>query len=132
MAPLTTNIRRTQKAENVHVLDSPGRERPGPTDAEVITNRSMLRCELVNEICRLEELFSEWKRLWMSDPQAEIFQTPEWAFAWWQCFAQGATLCSLALYAVDELVGIVPLYKRDGAIRFLGTPEADYADIISQ
>jgi CelD/BcsL family acetyltransferase involved in cellulose biosynthesis len=91
-----------------------------------------LRCEVVSDFRRLQELSSEWTRLWKSDSQAEIFQTPEWAIAWWCCFGHSCTLCSLVVFAVDEVIGIVPLVKRDGVIRFLGTPEADYADIVCE
>jgi CelD/BcsL family acetyltransferase involved in cellulose biosynthesis len=91
-----------------------------------------LRCEVVSDFHRLEELSSEWTGLWRSDPRAEIFQTPEWAIAWWRSFGQGSTLCSLVVHAADKIVGIVPLLKRDNVIRFLGTPEADYADIVCE
>lgn len=93
---------------------------------------SALRCEVVSDFCRLQELSSEWTRLWQSDPQAEIFQTPEWADAWWCCFGKSCTLCSLVVFAGNEVVGIVPLVKQGEVIRFLGTPEADYADIICE
>jgi CelD/BcsL family acetyltransferase involved in cellulose biosynthesis len=91
-----------------------------------------LRCEVVSEFRRLQDLSSEWTRLWKGDPQAEIFQTPEWAAAWWCSFGHTCTLCSLVVFAEDEVIGIVPLVKRDGVIRFLGTPEADYADIVCE
>jgi len=91
-----------------------------------------LRCEVVSDFRRLQELSSEWTRLWNSDPQAEIFQTPEWAIAWWCSFGHKCALCSLVVFAEDEVIGIVPLVKRDGVIRFLGTPEADYADIVCE
>jgi CelD/BcsL family acetyltransferase involved in cellulose biosynthesis len=89
-----------------------------------------LHCEVVNDFRRLEELSSEWKRLWNSDPRAEIFQSPEWAMAWWRSFGHRYTLCSLVVFAGEEVVGIVPLVERKGVIHFLGTPEADYADIV--
>src|SRR5437660_1068959 len=89
-----------------------------------------LRCEVVSDFGRLRELSSDWKRLWNSDSQAEIFQTPEWTNAWWRCFGQGTTLCSLVVFSEDEIVGIVPLGMRKGIIEFLGTREADYTDII--
>ena len=92
--------------------------------------RELLRCEMVSDFGRLQELSSDWKRLWQSDPQAEIFQSPEWAVAWWSAFGHRYTLCSLVVFAADEVVGIVPLVKRNGVIQFLGTPEADYADIV--
>jgi len=91
-----------------------------------------LRCEVVSDFGRLQELCLEWTRLWNSDSQAEIFQTPEWAIAWWRCFGDGRTLCSLVVFAEDEVIGIVPLAKRRGVIQFLGVPQADYADIICE
>ncbi len=87
---------------------------------------------MVSDFHRLEELSSEWTRLWKSDSQAEIFQTPEWAIAWWHSFGQGSILCSMVVFAGDEVVGIAPLSMRNGVIEFLGTPEADYADIICE
>jgi CelD/BcsL family acetyltransferase involved in cellulose biosynthesis len=93
---------------------------------------TQLRCEVVTDFRRLQELCPEWRRLWKSDSQAEIFQTPEWAIAWWHCFGHGCTLCSLVVFAEDEVIGIVPLVKREGVIQFLGVPEADYVDIICE
>jgi CelD/BcsL family acetyltransferase involved in cellulose biosynthesis len=87
---------------------------------------------VVSDFRRLQELSSEWTRLWKSDSQAEIFQTPEWATAWWCSFGHGCTLCSLVVFAEDLVIGIVPLVNRDGVIRFLGTPEADYVDIVCE
>jgi CelD/BcsL family acetyltransferase involved in cellulose biosynthesis len=100
--------------------------------ASKLVHRPPLRCEVVSDLRRLEELSSEWARLWKSDSQAEIFQTPEWTIAWWRSFGQGNILCSLVVFAEDEVVGIVPLAMRNGVIEFLGTPEADYADIICE
>ena len=96
----------------------------------VTSAEKVLHCELVSDFRRLQELSPEWQRLWQSDPQAQIFQAPEWAMAWWRSFGHRYTLCSLVMFASDEVVGIVPLVKKNGAIQFLGTPEADYADIV--
>jgi len=38
----------------------------------------------------------------------------------------------VVVFAEDEVVGIVPLVMRNRVIQFLGTPEADYADIICE
>ena len=105
---------------------------PSLTTNHVPVESAHLRCELVRDWTRLQELMGAWKRLWESDSKAEIFQTPEWAIAWWRCFGHAFELCSLVVFAADEVVGIVPLVKGDGLIQFLGTPEADYADIICE
>jgi CelD/BcsL family acetyltransferase involved in cellulose biosynthesis len=91
---------------------------------------SGLRCEVVSDFGRLQQLLPGWDQLWRGNLQAEIFQSAGWAAAWWRSFGHHYTLCTIAVFAGNELVGIVPLVKRDGVIRFLGTPEADYADII--
>jgi len=88
------------------------------------------RCETVTEFARLEELSSDWQRLWECNPEAEIFQTFEWARAWWRSFGQHYALCSFIVHQGDQLVGIVPLVQRDGIIQFLGMPQADYGDIL--
>jgi CelD/BcsL family acetyltransferase involved in cellulose biosynthesis len=89
-------------------------------------------CELVTDFDRLEELFPHWQRLWESDPRAEIFQTPEWARAWWKNFGKQVRLCTPVVFAGNQVIGILPLVEQDRGIRFLGTPEADYADIICE
>jgi len=90
------------------------------------------RCEVVTDFHRLEQLWSQWERLWESDPRAEVFQTPEWTKAWWLSFGQHYSLCSLIVFSGDQVIGIVPLVRRQNSLQFLGTPEADYADIICE
>jgi CelD/BcsL family acetyltransferase involved in cellulose biosynthesis len=91
-----------------------------------------LCCEVITDFRRLESLSLEWQRLWESDGRAEIFQTPGWAKAWWRSYGQRYTLCSVVVYEEDQLIGVVPLVKRENVIQFLGTPQADYADIICE
>jgi CelD/BcsL family acetyltransferase involved in cellulose biosynthesis len=90
------------------------------------------RCEVVTDFHRLEEFWSDWQRLWETDPRAEVFQTPEWAKAWWKTFGPRHTLCTVVVFASDEVTGIVPLVRQGSSLRFLGTPEADYADIVCE
>ena len=97
-----------------------------------IPSGRMLRCEVITDFGQLELLFPDWQRLWESDCRGEIFQTPGWAKAWWRAFGERCTLCTLAVYEECELVGVVPLVKRAGVVQFLGTPQADYADIICE
>ena len=90
------------------------------------------RCEVVTDFHRLEQLWPQWERLWASDPRAEVFQTPEWTRAWWHAFGSNYSLCTLVVFAGDEVEGILPLVRRGKLLQFLGTPEADYADLICQ
>jgi CelD/BcsL family acetyltransferase involved in cellulose biosynthesis len=90
------------------------------------------RCEVVTAFDRLQELWPQWQRLWESDCRAEIFQTPEWTRAWWHALGHNYDLCTIVVFTGDEVNGILPLVRRDNRLQFLGTPEADYADIICE
>ena len=90
------------------------------------------RCEVVTDFHRLQELWPQWQRLWESDCRAEIFQTPEFARAWWRAFGRDCSLCTIVVFAGDEVIGILPLIRRGRSLQFLGMPEADYADILCE
>jgi len=89
-----------------------------------------LRCEVITHFDRLEELSAEWDRLWQSDSEAEIFQSFTWARTWWSCFGAGEQLCTPVVHEGDRVVLILPLVQREGTIRFLGAPQADYCDVL--
>jgi len=91
---------------------------------------AIVRCEVVTDFHRLEQLWPQWVRLWECDPRAEVFQSTEWARAWWHAFGSGYTLCTLVVFAGDDVEGILPLVRRGNRLQFLGTPEADYGDMI--
>jgi CelD/BcsL family acetyltransferase involved in cellulose biosynthesis len=65
-----------------------------------------------------------WGALMAKDPNASIFTTPEWHRLWWEEFSEGKDLFVLTMTRDDEIVAIVPLYrKEDGgrkALRFVG------------
>jgi len=88
------------------------------------------RCEIVTDFERLEELSTAWERLWESDPKSEIFQSFTWARAWWQAFGENFTLCVPVIYERDEVALILPLVQRGATLRFLGSPQADYCDLL--
>lgn len=132
MVALASNIEENAIETEVCVSDFPPPGELCATGNYASPDARTMWCEVVSDFDRLEQLSPHWKRLWKSDPQAEIFQTPEWAIAWWRSFGQGSALCSLVVFAADEIVGILPLLKRDGVIQFLGTPEADYADMVCE
>jgi len=66
----------------------------------------------------------QWKEVLARDPDRHIFATPEWNRLWWEEFGEGKDLFLLTLRRGEDLVGIVPLYrKREGSrylLRFLG------------
>lgn len=101
---------------------------PGQAEAVGV----MLRCELITDFARLEELSGEWDGLWRADPDREIFQSLAWARAWWRTFGNTLSLCCFAVFEGERIIGIVPLVRDRGALVFLGGKHADYGDILCE
>jgi CelD/BcsL family acetyltransferase involved in cellulose biosynthesis len=80
----------------------------------------------------LARLRAPWADLVERDPDASLFQTPEWVAAWWRHLGRGR-LRLLACWRRDRLVGLVPLVERRERVRgvpahvlaFAGEPLAD-------
>jgi CelD/BcsL family acetyltransferase involved in cellulose biosynthesis len=97
-----------------------------------LTYESALRCEVATDFRELENISQDWERLWQADSGAEIFQTVEWARAWWQSYGHDFALCSPIVFEGNKIIGILPLVKRGNIVQFLGTPEADYTDLLCE
>ena len=54
----------------------------------------------------------EWWELLRRDPDRHIFATPEWNRLWWEEFGDGKDLFLLAMRRADDLVALVPLYRK--------------------
>jgi len=87
--------------------------------------------EIIRNFERLEELQPVWERLWQSDSNAEIFQHFSWIKSWWDSYGVRYGLCVPVIYEEGTPALIVPPVHRDGILTFLGSPQADYCDIIS-
>lgn len=85
-----------------------------------------------------EALTSEWNALLARNDTVNVFLTHEWVKSWWQAFQNHHSLYILAVRDDKGLIGLAPLMlttsrflgRRRRIIRFIGTPNADYADII--
>jgi len=95
-------------------------------------NRITMRCEVVTDFERLQQLSTVWQRLTHCDPNAEIFHSWNWARASWKAYGSTSSLCSPVVYEGDQVVGILPLARRGEVIEFLGLPDADYNDILCE
>lgn len=66
----------------------------------------------------------EWRELVALDPERHVFSTPEWNRTWWEEFGTNKELLVLVFRRGDELVGIVPLYRKveegRNILRFVG------------
>src|SRR5208282_3597967 len=89
-----------------------------------------LECQIISDFAELEELATVWERLWRSDPNAEIFQRFTWVRAWWQSFGSRFKLCVPVVYERGQVRLILPLVERGGTLRFLGSPQSDYSDML--
>jgi CelD/BcsL family acetyltransferase involved in cellulose biosynthesis len=89
-----------------------------------------LECQIISDFAQLEELATAWERLWRSDPNAEIFQQFTWARAWWQSFGSRFKLCVPVVSERGQVSLILPLVERRGTLRFLGSPQSDYSDML--
>jgi CelD/BcsL family acetyltransferase involved in cellulose biosynthesis len=70
----------------------------------------------------LPTLEPEWNGLLDADPDAELFQTPEWLAAWLASFWAGRPLAFLLVRAGDGLDALAPLLRdADGALRCPGS-----------
>ena len=66
----------------------------------------------------------EWRELVARDPNRHVFMTPEWNRLWWEEFGAGKELYLLTMTRSEDVVAIVPLYRKqeDGRkiLRFVG------------
>ncbi|MGH2820167.1 MAG: GNAT family N-acetyltransferase [Actinomycetota bacterium] len=66
----------------------------------------------------------QWRELLERDPDAHIFATPEWNRVWWEEFKQGKELFLVTMRRDEEVVALVPLYRKvEGGrkvLRFIG------------
>jgi CelD/BcsL family acetyltransferase involved in cellulose biosynthesis len=93
----------------------------------------MLRLEAISEEAALGGLAPEWQALWQRVAAATPFQSPHWLLPWWQAFGTHRPVV-LTVRAAGDLVGVLPLYRRDeGGCRKLlpiGISLSDYLDAL--
>ena len=100
------------------------------TESRISRPGNDLVCKIITDFRQLEKLQGEWQRLWHADPRAEFFQCFEWTRAWWAAFGVGVELCAPVVYENGEIALILPLVRERSTLRFLGSPQCDYADAL--
>ncbi len=87
--------------------------------------------ELISSLERLFQLQFEWTTLIELLSSTTPFQTPEWQLTWWKHFGSG-NLQALALRDVDQLVGLLPIFRHEWEERrqltLIGSGISDYLD----
>jgi CelD/BcsL family acetyltransferase involved in cellulose biosynthesis len=98
----------------------------------------MITIKRITSPAELASLHQAWNELLERSDVATIFQTHAWILAWWNAFGSEHELFVLLAYDNDVLTGIAPLmstlsprpWRDSRTIRFIGTPNVDYADFI--
>ncbi len=88
-----------------------------------------MRTEIVSQFSKLEEIACDWDRLWRAS-RRDVFGTLSWARASWRAYGSTRILCTPVVSCGDEVVGILPLVAEGRTLRFLGSPRADYNDVL--
>ena len=96
-----------------------------------MTELGRLRAELLSAPGALNELESDWARLWGGLPRREIFTGINWNMASWETFRGSRQLCLVAVRQGADLVGLLPLSAGREGVRFLGAHHADYNDMLA-
>src|SRR5919198_473471 len=86
-------------------------------------------CEWVHDFSRLEQLVPEWDALWRK-ADLSVFQNFAWVRAFWRAYGPDLNVCSLVARRSDAVVAILPLALQRRTLRFLGSPESDYTNIL--
>ena len=82
----------------------------------------------------------DWERLLAQNDVRNIFLTFEWLHSWWEAFGDRHRLYVLVVMADGQTIGMAPfmikkisrLGRTRRIIQFIGTPNADYSDLIGR
>jgi CelD/BcsL family acetyltransferase involved in cellulose biosynthesis len=80
-----------------------------------------------------DSLASAWSALQAhACPPAGAFATPQFQSAWWGAFAGEAQIDLQAVHDGPDLIGVLPLMRRDGRVSLIGHPDVcDYMDLLA-
>ncbi|MBV9567782.1 MAG: GNAT family N-acetyltransferase [Hyphomicrobiales bacterium] len=92
-----------------------------------------LSTNFVVDFPALASLATQWWELWKRCPSATPFQSPAWLLSWWEAFAPGDLLCSVASEN-GMLKALFPFYleESESGPRLLpiGISLSDYLDVL--
>lgn len=90
-----------------------------------------MRIRLYSDFGRLPLGRSEWNALARRGSVDSVFQTHEWATAWWKCCGASHRLLYLTAEDAGGICGFAPLMATPGSaeLRFLADANSDYCDI---
>ncbi len=81
----------------------------------------MLRVECLETNDAFCALAADWHALSLACPSASVFNSHTWLWNWWQVYGEQSELKLLAVYNLDDLVALLPLYIRKAPTLKLAT-----------
>lgn len=79
----------------------------------------------------IDDLADTWEALLPRSATDSIFLTPRWQRLWWKHFGQSAEPLVYALQDGSAIVGVAPMYLRDGELSLMGSTDVcDYGDFV--
>jgi CelD/BcsL family acetyltransferase involved in cellulose biosynthesis/GNAT superfamily N-acetyltransferase len=91
----------------------------------------MPKVERIDSYEAFRALAPTWDTLVSQTAGDTIFMSHAWLDTWWNIFGDDHDLYTLIVKSDDEIIGIAPLMRTpQQIIRFMGTPNADYGDVI--
>lgn len=100
---------------------------PSQTKASDSTPR---RIKFVTHLDDLESIQSDWHRLWNMAVRKEIFTHYAWIRSFLESHGCSRSLMIATVQKGGDVCGILPLMLTGNRLHFIGTPYADYADIL--
>lgn len=85
------------------------------------------------------DIEEQWISLVLRSPMASVFQTFEWAVAWYESYGKNKDLRIVVGFEDSKICFIMPLYVeesrnwlrlRSNTMRFIGDPRSDYLSVI--
>ncbi|UCD94917.1 MAG: GNAT family N-acetyltransferase [Candidatus Zixiibacteriota bacterium] len=100
----------------------------------------MLTVQRIDSLDGMQVLEPVWNNLLAESDVNTIFLTYEWIRTWWETLGSESELYVLSVMDGGTVIGIAPLMltgfrrfgRRNRIIQFIGTPNADYSDIIGR
>ena len=99
-------------------------------------SRELTTAAVIETAYDLERIEPEWRQLWLRDPAATPFQSPDWLIPWTRHLWCGGKLRVIVLRRAEELAAVAPFFlwgygSQPEVIRlsFVGSGISDYLGI---
>jgi CelD/BcsL family acetyltransferase involved in cellulose biosynthesis len=89
-----------------------------------------IRTEVVQSFNKVVAIEEEYRSLFEACPRATPFSSPDWLMTWWRHLRVGE-IRTVTVRRGGRLVALAPLMVDDRAVRFIGTGETDYMDVLA-